>query len=303
MPLGVAVPLNLTGFPGYPAIEAKGGTTDSTFAGPGIVAHGGDSNSYHAGVGVESRGGDSALGEGNGGVDAEGGNSFSFASPGGDGLIARGGNSVMGKGGIGIVARGGVGGPFQNQALAGDFLGDVEVGGYITKFGGSFKIDHPLDPENKYLYHSFVESPDMKNIYDGNVVTNDSGEVVVELPAYFEALNRDFRYQLTVIGTFAQAIIAQKISGNRFTIKTSAPNVEVSWQITGIRKDAWANKNRIQVEVEKDERERGSYLSPEVFGQPEEKSIKWVRHPQMFERVKQQRRKMEQIRTQISIDR
>jgi len=107
------------------------------------------------------------------------------------------------------------------------FLGNVSVDGTLTKAGGSFKIDHPLDPENKYLYHSFVESPDMKNIYDGNVVTNENGEAIVTLPDYFEALNRDFRYQLTVIGAFAQAMVAQEIKDNRFTIKTSAPGVKV----------------------------------------------------------------------------
>ena len=54
---------------------------------------------------------------------------------------------------------------------AGMFDGNVDVNGTLTKDAGSFKIDHPLDPANKYLSHSFVESPDMKNIYDGVVVT------------------------------------------------------------------------------------------------------------------------------------
>ena len=45
--------------------------------------------------------------------------------------------------------------------------GNLDVTGTISKGGGTFKIDHPLDPTNKYLYHSFVESPDMMNIYNG----------------------------------------------------------------------------------------------------------------------------------------
>ena len=61
-----------------------------------------------------------------------------------------------------------------------------------------------LDPANKYLYHSFVESPDMMNVYNGNVVTDKRGMATVVLPEYFEALNSDFRYQLTVIGRFAR---------------------------------------------------------------------------------------------------
>ncbi|MGH9844628.1 MAG: hypothetical protein ACREEM_38400 [Blastocatellia bacterium] len=69
--------------------------------------------------------------------------------------------------------------------------------GTLSKGGGSFKIDHPLDPENKYLYHSFVESPDMMNIYNGVVTLDETGQAEVELPDYFSALNRDFRYQFT----------------------------------------------------------------------------------------------------------
>ena len=148
---------------------------------------------------------------------------------------------------------------------------------YISKQSGTFKIDHPLDPENKYLCHSFVESPDMKNIYDGTIVTDDQGLAIVYLPSYFEALNTDFRYQLTCIGSFANAIILEKIKDNAFTIKTDKPNIEVSWQVTGIRKDAYARDHRIDVEPEKDDFERGTYLYPEGFGQPVSKSLNQVR--------------------------
>jgi hypothetical protein len=126
--------------------------------------------------------------------------------------------------------------------------GNLNVGGTISKGAGGFKIDHPLDPGNKYLHHSFVESPDMMDVYNGNVTTNNSGLAAVALPGYFEALNRDFRYQLTPIGQFAQAMVAEEIKGNRFLIKTSKPNVKVSWQVTGIRHDAYADAHRIPTE-------------------------------------------------------
>jgi hypothetical protein len=151
--------------------------------------------------------------------------------------------------------------------------GNVNVGGNLSKGGGSFKIDHPLDPANKYLYHSFVESPDMMNVYNGNVTTGKQGLATVVLPDYFEALNRDFRYQLTVIGRFAQAIVAKEVKHNRFTIKTSKPGVKVSWQVTGIRQDAYANAHRIQVEEGKPPQEQGRYLHPELFGAPPEQAI------------------------------
>ena len=156
---------------------------------------------------------------------------------------------------------------------AGFFDGRVTVLGNLSKSGGSFKIDHPLDPANKYLYHSFVESPDMMNIYNGNVTTDASGEAVVTMPEYFAALNRDFRYQLTVIGQFAQAIVAEEIKDNSFKIRTDKPNVKVSWMVTGIRQDVYANENRIPVEEDKPATERGFYLYPKGFNQPTEKSV------------------------------
>jgi len=169
------------------------------------------------------------------------------------------------------------------------FNGDVEVDGNLSKSGGSFKIDHPLDPTNKYLYHSFVESPDMKNIYDGNVTTNANGEALVTLPQWFETLNRDFRYQLTAIGQFAQVIVASEISNHQFIIKTDKPNVKVSWQVTGIRQDPWANAHRIPVEELKSSKERGSYLHPELYGAPQEKGVLWARDPKAMKRWKEAR--------------
>jgi hypothetical protein len=161
----------------------------------------------------------------------------------------------------------------------GFYGGNLIVTGKLTKGSGSFKIDHPLDPANKYLSHSFVESPDMMNVYNGNITTDRRGLATVTLPDYFEALNGEFRYQLTVIGKFAQAIVAKKIDANRFVIRTSKPNVEVSWQVTGIRHDAYANRYRIPVEEDKAVGEQGYYLHPEVFGQPESKSISMAPKP------------------------
>jgi hypothetical protein len=161
--------------------------------------------------------------------------------------------------------------------VAGRFKGKVEVLGTLSKSAGSFKIDHPLDPQNKYLSHSFVESPDMMNVYNGNVVLDAKGEATVTLPSYFEALNRDFRYQLTPIGAHAPLYIAQKVRGNTFKIAGGTLGLEVSWQITGIRQDAYAKANPIVVEEDKLAEERGSYLQPEAHGQPAEKGIMQAR--------------------------
>ena len=143
--------------------------------------------------------------------------------------------------------------------------GNLTLAGNISKGGGTFKIDHPLHPTEQYLYHSFVESPDMMNIYNGNIETDQDGYAEVTLPSYFEALNMEFRYQLTSIGTFGQVIIKEEITNGRFLIQSETPKTKVSWQVTGIRKDNYAEANRVQVEVDKEPEAIGTYLHPEVW--------------------------------------
>jgi len=156
-------------------------------------------------------------------------------------------------------------------------VGALNVTGALTKGSGTFLIDHPLDPDNKYLYHSFVESPDMMNVYNGVAVAGGDGRAVVELPSYFEALNKDFRYQLTCIGGFAPVYVAEEVHGNTFVIAGARPGLKVSWQVTGIRKDPYAEQNRIVPEVEKDVADRGQYLYPAAYGLPAERAIHAVR--------------------------
>jgi trimeric autotransporter adhesin len=215
--------------------------------------------------------------------------SVPFNSAGLGGFLV-GGSSNVGYGGDGVDAWAGSG-ALQN-GFAGYFNGDVSVTGNLSKGGGSFKIDHPLDPANKYLYHSFVESPDMMNIYNGNVMLDANGEAVIELPEWFGTLNRDYRYQLTCIGGFAPLYIAGEISNNQFKIAGGKSGMKVSWQVTGVRQDAWANAHRIPVEVQKSERERGYYIHPELYGAPEEKGVEWARNPEMMRRTKARQAKL-----------
>jgi hypothetical protein len=159
---------------------------------------------------------------------------------------------------------------------AAEFQGDVSVYGELYAdiiVGGIkwFRIDHPLDPENKYLQHSCVESPDTKNIYDGTVVLDGRGEADVALPDWFGALNRDFRYQLTCIGGFASVYVAEEIRDNHFRIAGGKPGLKVSWQVTGIRQDRTAQTMPMQVEVDKSAEERGTYLDAAAWGQPPER--------------------------------
>ncbi|MDQ6694259.1 MAG: S-layer homology domain-containing protein, partial [Chloroflexota bacterium] len=139
----------------------------------------------------------------------------------------------------------GYGLPVAGNRKAGNFEGNVTItGGTCTGCTMStYQIDDPRDPANKIISQAAVASPDYMNIYNGTVTTGADGLATVQLPSYFGVLNRDARYQLTVIGQFAQAIVAEKVKGNSFVIKTDKPNVEVSWQVTGIRNDAVARAN------------------------------------------------------------
>jgi hypothetical protein len=133
----------------------------------------------------------------------------------------------------------------------------------------SFKIDHPLDPENKYLVHSCVESDEMMNVYNGNVTLDARGEAWVEMPEWFEALNQDFRYQLTPIGAPGPNLyVAEEIGGNRFQIAGGEPGMKVSWQVTGVRHDPLAVASRMLVEQDKPANEVGKYMHPEAYGMP-----------------------------------
>ncbi len=157
-------------------------------------------------------------------------------------------------------------------AYAGYFSGQVH------KSSGGFLIDHPIDPANKYLAHSFVESPDMKNVYDGVVIADANGTAVVTMPSYFEALNTDFRYQLTPIGASAPDLhVREELKGGRFVIAGARPDQRVSWQVTGNRRDAWARACPVVVERDKPAAERGYYKHPEVHGEPSSKAIPMLR--------------------------
>lgn len=147
----------------------------------------------------------------------------------------------------------------------------------LSKGSGTFVIDHPLDPKNKLLYHSFVESPEAKNIYDGIATLDEEGKATITLPNYFLALNKDFRYLGTPIGTPMPSLYIAKEVKKRFfglfgapvfTIKGGEPNGRVSWQVTGVRNDLYAQLNPSKVEVDKGPDElvpKGQLLYPELY--------------------------------------
>jgi trimeric autotransporter adhesin len=238
-------------------------TNNGNIGGRGMFTEGGGGSA--GGAGIFALGGSATEGgcctDGPGGFFEGGSNNFS-----GDGIDAETGGG-----------------------WAGNFLGSINVTGTLFAGTKDFKIDHPLDPANKYLLHASVESSEMMNIYTGNVTTDGQGEAVVHLPDWFEVLNTDFRYQLTVIGQFAQAIVGREIQNGEFAIRTNVPNVKVSWQITAVRHDAYAKANPLVVEQQKEARLRGFYIHPELYGAAPEKQIEWARHPELMRQAKERK--------------
>jgi hypothetical protein len=281
------VATGITGVSGTGVVGVYGG--GGNYGVQGVVTYG---------IGVYGAAGDSdsaigVYGAGEYGVQGIGNSYGVYATGGVYGVLGESGSSSGSGGGFSNSTTGDALFTYnQSGGYAAFFDGNVDVDGKLSKAGGSFKIDHPLDPANKYLSHSFVESPDMMNIYNGNATLDANGEATVEMPDWFGVLNRDFRYQLTCIGGFAPVYIAEKLANNRFKIGGGRVGLEVSWQITGIRQDAWANANRIPVEEEKEAKLKGFYLHPQLYGAPAEKGISWARHPEMMKKLQQDEEQM-----------
>ena len=170
---------------------------------------------------------------------------------------------------------------------AGYFVGNINVTGTVVKSVSKTKIDHPLDPKNKFLIHSSVESDKMMNIYNGNAILDNDGKAIVTLPEWFEVFNTDVKYQLTAIGAPGPNLyISKEIKNMSFEIAGGIPNMKVSWLITGSRNDNYAKDNPIEIEEDKDPTEKGYYLHPESYGHPQEMGIEFQQEKIISEQTK-----------------
>jgi hypothetical protein len=178
---------------------------------------------------------------------------------------------------------------------------NTAAGGYAVYAQGDmgasgtkpFRIDHPDDPENKYLLHYAAESPEVINFYSGKATLDGAGQAVVELPHYFAKINKDPRYTLTAVGApmprlhVAVEIDEAALSAGAkagpgeaapvctFRIAGGAPGAKVSWRVEALRNDLWVQKRGAPVEVEKQDLEKGTYQHPELYGQPPEKGMNY----------------------------
>ncbi|HKB71189.1 MAG TPA: hypothetical protein VKH46_10135 [Thermoanaerobaculia bacterium] len=271
---------------GTPGVQGNGGSTGDGV--DGFASNAGRSGVYGSnagsGAGVFGRGaaGDGVHGETTGANPAAG---------------VKGKTNNTGYGVYGTATGTGgaaIGGDAPNGGKAAHFYGgdvyidnNLHVTKAITAGTKDFKIDHPLDPANEYLVHASIESSEMVNIYSGNVVLDGHGVAAITLPAWMEAENADFRYQLTAVGlSQAGLYVAQEVRDHRFVVAGGSPGGKVSWQITGVRRDRWALANPLVVEEKKPANERGLYLHPEAYGLRPEKRIGWSEDPRNPARTK-----------------
>ncbi len=201
------------------------------------------------------------------------------ASPFGTGVyglntLTDGGYGVYGEaGGINSPGYGVYGKAFTIQGYAVYASGNLGVSGLKQ-----FRIDHPHDPRNKYLVHYCTESPTPQNFYVGNVVTDAKGYGWVQLPDYFEDVNTNFKYLLTVVDdsettSFVQVKVGKKIKGGRFLIMSSAPYTEVSWRVDADRNDLYVRRMKPKDVVDKAGLEKGTYQHPELYGFGPERGV------------------------------
>jgi hypothetical protein len=269
----------------YGETSATGGTGVYGLSGTGDGVHGQTSGQGYSGVSGHNSNGTGGFGgyfvSDNGtGVFGAGHDYGVHGTSATEGVYGEGGSVgvdgvATGAGGAGVAGEAGPGGN------AGAFFGNVLVQGNVSVTGDlnvsgmkHFRIDDPADPANKFLIHTSVESPQAENVYNGNLTTDARGYATVRLPSYFDAENIDPRYQLTVIGSFARAVVWKPQRGDQFTVRTDRPRVRVSWQVTGIRNDPYARSQRGPAEQLKPASERGRYLYPRGYGKPARMAIK-----------------------------
>jgi hypothetical protein len=139
-----------------------------------------------------------------------------------------------------------------------------------------FMIDHPMDPEKKFLKHFAMESPEVLNAYRGNVVLDANGEAVVQLPDYFLSINKEFSYVLTPVGAPTVVYVKREIDGNgTFVVAGGNSGQKISWCVYADRNDPYLQQKPEERDVVVDKKGSyiGKYLMPALYGQPEEKGI------------------------------
>ena len=128
---------------------------------------------------------------------------------------------------------------------------DFHVSGALSKGSGTFLIDHPLDPENKDLYHGFVEAPRFDLIYRGQV-TLKKGKAVVSIDAAskmsegtFDALTQNPQVFLQCNQAFEMLIGEVREGQLHIQAQNADSTALVDWQVIAERADSFIQSSPI----------------------------------------------------------
>ncbi|MFZ2498183.1 hypothetical protein [Methanosarcina sp.] len=132
----------------------------------------------------------------------------------------------------------------------------LKVGDNWTFFAKNknFSISHPLYPETHDLIHSTLEGPESAVFYRGEAKLS-TGEIVVLLPDYFEALTRKENRTVLLTPKFEgeveiSMLAASEVKDGKFTVKmidSKNPSQKFYWEVKAIRADV----EKLEVEREK----------------------------------------------------
>ena len=181
---------------------------------------------------------------------------------------------------------------------AGNNAGVYALGNQTATGTKSFEIDHPLDPENKLLRHFALESPEVLNVYRGNTILNSNGEAEIQLPDYFHAINKEFSYVLTPIGAAANLFVKTEIDATgKFSIAGGNSGMKVSWYVYADRNDLFVQQHPENVSVErmKPSAQKGKYMMPALYNQPEEKGVFYSGKLKMLENLPEGKPEMHKV--------
>jgi hypothetical protein len=259
-----------------------GQSTANSFAIRGEITQTATAEAAVYGQNLRTTGGHGVLGRGYNGVVGESNKV--------DGYGVWGSNSATADPGIGVMGQAvtGIAGQSTNLSLSygvysfddGGIFNNLDVGANFYAGGSkSFRIDHPKDPENKFLIHYCIESNEILNMYRGTATFDSNGEAEITLPDYFSDININYSYQLTPIGkAMPNLYIKSEISGNSFTIAGGEAGTKVSWTVYAERNDLYMRNNPELKNPEpfKTGRYKGKYVHPTLYGLPANKGFMLV---------------------------
>jgi hypothetical protein len=177
---------------------------------------------------------------------------------------------------IGVYGKSETGVGVWGENVDGSFYGVYSNGDLGSAGAKPFMIDHPADPENKYLKHFSIESDEILNYYRGTVLLDGNGKAAVTLPSYFHLINTNFSYQLTSIGAPGPNLyVSKEVENGVFEIAGGQVGQKVSWTLVAQRNDPYVRHypENIKTEIEKRDGEKGRYLRPELYGKPMDQRI------------------------------